>query len=82
MQCPPRPGPGRNGMNPKGLVAALPQQGLESVPLDAETMDAYDVVVVVTAHEAVDWEMVGRDAELVVDLRNVVPGANGKVWRL
>ena len=63
-------------------VAALPQQGLESVPLDAETIDAYDVVVVVTAHEAVDWEMVGRDAALVVDLRNVVPGANGKVWRL
>jgi len=63
-------------------VAALPQQGLESVPLDAETIDAYDVVVVVTAHEAVDWEMIGRDAALVVDLRNVVPAANGKVWRL
>ena len=44
--------------------------------------NAYDVVVVVTAHEAVDWGMVGRDAALVVDLRNVVPGANGKVWRL
>ncbi len=63
-------------------VAALPQLGLESVPLDAQTIDAYDVVVVVTAHEGVDWEMVGRDSALVVDLRNVVPAANGKVWRL
>jgi UDP-N-acetyl-D-glucosamine dehydrogenase len=63
-------------------VASLPQRGLESVPLDAETIDAYDVVVVVTAHRAVDWEMVGREATLVVDLRNVVPTANGRVWRL
>jgi UDP-N-acetyl-D-glucosamine dehydrogenase len=63
-------------------VASLPQRGLESVPLDAETIDAYDVVVVVTAHASVDWEMIGREAALVVDLRNVVPVANGKVWRL
>jgi UDP-N-acetyl-D-glucosamine dehydrogenase len=63
-------------------VPSLPQRGLESVPIDAETIDAYDVVVVVTAHAAVDWEMIGREATLVVDLRNVVPAANGKVWRL
>jgi UDP-N-acetyl-D-glucosamine dehydrogenase len=63
-------------------VAALPKLGLESGALDAETIDAYDVVVVVTAHEGIDWEMVGREAALVVDLRNVVPSANGKVWRL
>jgi UDP-N-acetyl-D-glucosamine dehydrogenase len=63
-------------------VASLPQRGLESVPLDAETIDAYDAVVVVTAHRGVDWEMIGREAALVVDLRNVVPAANGRVWRL
>jgi UDP-N-acetyl-D-glucosamine dehydrogenase len=63
-------------------VAALPNLGLESAALDAETIDAYDVVVVVTAHDGIDWEMVGRDAALVVDLRNVVPSANGTVWRL
>ena len=39
-------------------------------------------MVVVTAHDGIDWEMVGRDAALVVDLRNVVPSENGKVWRL
>jgi UDP-N-acetyl-D-glucosamine dehydrogenase len=63
-------------------VASLPQRGLESVPLDAETIDAYDAVVVVTAHRGVDWEMIGREAALVVDLRNVVPAADGRVWRL
>ncbi|HVG99275.1 MAG TPA: nucleotide sugar dehydrogenase [Miltoncostaeaceae bacterium] len=63
-------------------VAALPKLGLESAALDAETIDAYDVVVVVTAHDGIDWGMVGRDAALVVDLRNVVPSANGTVWRL
>jgi UDP-N-acetyl-D-glucosamine dehydrogenase len=63
-------------------VASLPQRGLESVPLDAETIDAYDAVVVVTAHRGVDWAMIGREAALVVDLRNVVPAANGRVWRL
>jgi UDP-N-acetyl-D-glucosamine dehydrogenase len=63
-------------------VASLPQRGIESVPLDAETIDAYDAVVVVTAHRGVDWAMIGREAALVVDLRNVVPAANGRVWRL
>jgi hypothetical protein len=26
--------------------------------------------------------MIGQEAALVVDLRNVVPAANGRVWRL
>jgi UDP-N-acetyl-D-glucosamine dehydrogenase len=64
------------------FVSSLPQRGMESVPLDAETVDGYDVVVVVTAHDGVDWEMIGREASLVVDLRNVVPAADGRVWRL
>ena len=28
-----------------------------------------------TAHSGIDWEMVAREAPLVVDFRNVVPGA-------
>jgi UDP-N-acetyl-D-glucosamine dehydrogenase len=63
-------------------VAALPRQGLESVPLDAATVRAHDVSVVVTAHDGIDWEMVAREAPLVVDLRNVIPEGDGKVWRL
>jgi UDP-N-acetyl-D-glucosamine dehydrogenase len=64
------------------FVPTLPSRGMRSVPLDAETIDAYDVVVVVTAHDGVDWEMIGRKASLVVDLRNVVPTSDGVVWRL
>jgi UDP-N-acetyl-D-glucosamine dehydrogenase len=63
-------------------VPALPKLGLESVPLDAEMLDAYEAVVIVTAHDGIDWEMVVREAQLVVDLRNVAPEVDGKVWRL
>jgi UDP-N-acetyl-D-glucosamine dehydrogenase len=63
-------------------VRDLPTRGLESIPLDPETLAAHDVAVVVTPHSGIDWRMVARDAPLVVDLRNVVPDADGKVWKL
>jgi UDP-N-acetyl-D-glucosamine dehydrogenase len=61
------------------LVAKL---GLRSVPLDAELLRGVDAVAVVTAHSNVDWELIAREAPLVVDFRNVVPELDGKVWRL
>jgi len=61
------------------LVAKL---GLRSVPLDAEILRDVDAVAVVTAHSNVDWELIAREAPLVVDFRNVVPEIDGKVWRL
>lgn len=63
-------------------VPELPKLGMASITLDAESLAAYDVAVVVTAHSGMDWEMVARESQLVVDLRNVVPEADGKVWRL
>lgn len=63
-------------------VRELPTRGLRCIPLDPETLAAHDVAVVVTAHSGIDWGMVAREAPLVVDLRNVVPEADGKVWRL
>ncbi len=63
-------------------VPELPKLGMSSVALDASGLAAYDVVVVVTAHSGMDWAMVARESQLVVDLRNVVPEADGKVWRL
>jgi UDP-N-acetyl-D-glucosamine dehydrogenase len=63
-------------------VPELPKLGLASVALDAQSLAAYDVAVVVTAHSGMDWAMVARESQLVVDLRNVVPEADGKVWRL
>jgi UDP-N-acetyl-D-glucosamine dehydrogenase len=56
---------------------------LSSVPLDPA---AYDAVVVVTAHSAIDYSKLVEEAQLVVDLRNAT-GRNGvadgaKIWKL
>jgi UDP-N-acetyl-D-glucosamine dehydrogenase len=65
-------------------VARFSEHGLElaSVPLEPA---AYDCVVVVTDHSAVDYERLVDEAELVVDLRNAT-GAKGtaspKVFKL
>jgi len=65
-------------------VPTLSENGvsLSSVPLDP---GAYDCVVVVTNHSAVDYAKLMEDANLVVDLRNAT-GAEGrrsdKVWKL
>ncbi len=63
-------------------VPELPKLGMRSVGMTAEALAGHDVVVVVTAHSGVDWEMVARESSLVVDLRNVVPAVDGKVWKL
>jgi UDP-N-acetyl-D-glucosamine dehydrogenase len=65
-----------------GHVPELASRGLRSTALDPEVLRDQDVVVVVTNHSDVDWEMVGRDSQLVVDLRNVVPRNDGRVWTL
>jgi UDP-N-acetyl-D-glucosamine dehydrogenase len=65
-------------------VPAFEENGLamKSAPLDP---GAYDCVVIVTDHSAIDYERLVEDAQLVVDLRNAT-GANGvrsdKVWKL
>lgn len=62
-------------------VAALATRSLESIALTPEALKAHDVVVVVTDHDGVDWDMVVEHAPLVVDLRRAAPdGPN--VWRL
>ncbi|HEV7164532.1 MAG TPA: nucleotide sugar dehydrogenase [Gammaproteobacteria bacterium] len=44
---------------------------LKSVSLDANTLSAYDCVLIATDHDSVDYEMVRRQAKLVVDSRGV-----------
>ena len=54
---------------------------LSSTPLDAETLAGFDAVVIVTDHDAIDYELIARHARLVVDTRgryrerpdNVIP---------
>ena len=55
--------------------------GLTSVDLEPE---AYDCVVIVTAHSSIDYADVVRRSNVVVDFRNATKGAevDGKVWKL
>jgi UDP-N-acetyl-D-glucosamine dehydrogenase len=65
-------------------VPRLTENGLslESAPLEP---GAYDCVVIVTDHAAIDYDELVEQAQLVVDLRNAT-GSNGrrsdKVWKL
>ncbi len=45
---------------------------LSSVPLTAATVGAHDCVLIVTDHTAVDYDLIGRHAGLVVDTRNAM----------
>jgi UDP-N-acetyl-D-glucosamine dehydrogenase len=53
-------------------AAADPPAGLRhSASLDAQALAAYDMVVITTDHEGVDYERVRRHARLIVDTRGV-----------
>jgi UDP-N-acetyl-D-glucosamine dehydrogenase len=63
-------------------VPTLSDYGLVSVPLDEAVADS-DLVVVVTAHPDVDYELVARRARLMLDLRGVTRSSRlGNVVRL
>ncbi len=47
-------------------------RGRRSIALDRATLKAYDAVLVVTDHDAVNYELVAEHAPLVVDTRNVL----------
>ena len=48
------------------------QIDLDSVELTPETIKEFDAVLIVTNHRAVDYEMIGQSAGLVVDTRNAM----------
>ena len=54
-------------------VPALPELGLESVPLEA-VVDEADAVVLVTAHPGVDYAALAERSSLFIDLRGVTRG--------
>lgn len=47
---------------------------MKSVPLTAETLGSYDMVMVITNHDDVDYDLVGQHAKLIIDTRNVMAG--------
>src|SRR5262249_18727424 len=55
---------------------------LETEPMTPEAVAAVDCVAILTAHRAVDYEMVLASAPLIVDTRNAVPGSHSHVLKL
>jgi len=47
-------------------------------PFSAATLRKADCVVIVTNHAAFDYEMVAREAKMIVDTRNALKGHNGR----
>jgi UDP-N-acetyl-D-glucosamine dehydrogenase len=43
---------------------------MKSVPISAETIASYDAVLILTDHSCIDYEMVVKNAQQVVDTRN------------
>jgi UDP-N-acetyl-D-glucosamine dehydrogenase len=43
---------------------------MASLPLNPETLHAHDAVLIVTDHSSVDYELIVREAPLVIDTRN------------
>lgn len=54
---------------------------LASVPLTAERVGSYDLVLIATNHDAFDYELIRKSARLVVDTRGVYPDAADNVIR-
>jgi len=50
-----------------------------SIELTAEALAGYAAVVVATDHSAIDWELVGQHARLVIDTRGVLRGRGDHV---
>ena len=47
---------------------------LHSVSLSADVINAYDCVVLTTAHEAFDYELIVQNARMIVDTRGAFKG--------
>ncbi len=46
---------------------------LESIELTKDALEQYDCVIIVTAHDDVDYEFVAEHAKLIIDTRGVYP---------
>ena len=58
--------------------------GTKSVAWNRETISAFDLVLISTAHSAVNYSELGDWARCIVDTRNAMSGiasAAGKTWK-
>ncbi|MCF8362469.1 MAG: nucleotide sugar dehydrogenase [Prolixibacteraceae bacterium] len=62
-------------ITPEGL-------SLSSADLSAEALAQADVVVLTTNHSAFDMDFIQEHAKMIVDMRNMIPEASDKVYKL
>jgi UDP-N-acetyl-D-glucosamine dehydrogenase len=58
--------------------------GTKSVSWDRQTISSFDLVLISTAHNAVNYAELGEWAQCIVDTRNAmaaIPAAAGKTWK-
>jgi UDP-N-acetyl-D-glucosamine dehydrogenase len=55
---------------------------MQRVELDRDLVARADVVVVLTAHAAYDWDWLAQEARLIFDTRNALKGRRGPICRL
>jgi UDP-N-acetyl-D-glucosamine dehydrogenase len=55
---------------------------LASIPLDAGTIAQHDAVIIVTNHDAIDYELLGQAAKLIIDTRNAMTGIEKPTARI
>jgi UDP-N-acetyl-D-glucosamine dehydrogenase len=48
--------------------------GLSGVHLSHETLKRYDCVIIITHHDAFNWQKIADNAPLIVDTRNALAG--------
>jgi UDP-N-acetyl-D-glucosamine dehydrogenase len=44
--------------------------GRQSTAIDRKALSAFDAVLVITDHDAIDWDEIAAHARLIVDTRN------------
>ncbi len=55
---------------------------LESVPLTASNIRKYDLMAILTNHSNIDYDLIKKEARLIVDTRNVFGfEKNNKIWK-
>jgi UDP-N-acetyl-D-glucosamine dehydrogenase len=59
--------------------------GTKSIPWNRETVSAFDVVLISTAHKAVNYSQLAEWAKRIVDTRNAMAAHSnlfgGKIWK-
>lgn len=68
--------------DPHVPTLSVGDESLTSVELARDEIRAADLVVLLTPHQAIDFEAVVEDSVLVFDARNVLPGGRPNVVRL